>query len=216
MGKIKYEDKLDAIKNRKVECKLFKIKGDSLDEVIDKIKKKRKYKKIKDTIQYIKINIESLENNNYIFGNDIIRNGMDMNECKRIASSISTYRYLGLSADLSEIYFERIDVNMDEDSPASLFFDYGLIYGNYDKLNNGEIIKIPWELCNHYYTSMYKLCGIESDSSKLIDIEDVSNGLFYMYFGNLLDLEGNYITSIDEMSDPIPVSLIYKYMERIN
>lgn len=216
MEKIKYEDKLNVIKNRKIECKLFNVKGNSLDEVIEQIYNSKKYKKIKDSIQYIKINIESLDNDSWVYGNDIMRNGMDMNECKRIASSISTYRYLGLSADLSEIYFERIDINMDEDCPASLFFDYGLIYGDYDKINNGEIIKIPWELCNHYYTSMYRICSIESDSSKLIDIEDVSNGLFYMYFGNLLDSEGNYITSIDEMSDPVPISLIYKYMERSN
>ena len=216
MEKIKYEDKLNAIKNRKVECKLFKIKGNSLDEVIEEIYNSKKYSKIKDSLQYIIINIESLDDDSWVYGNDIMRNGMDMNECKRIASSISTYRYLGLSPDLSEIYFERIDINMDEVSPVSLFFDYGLIYGNYDEISYGELINIPWELSNHRYTSIYRIVGIESDSSKLIDIEDVSNGLFYMYFGNLLDSEGNYITSINEVSDPIPVSLIYKYIERGN
>lgn len=216
MGKIKYEDKLDAIKFRSFKYSNFKAKASSLNELIDKIKKKRKYKKIKDNKPFIIIEIESLGNDTWVVESDIFPDELSVLDAKRLASSIATHRLLGLSPDLTEIYFEEIHFKIDDCSSTMIYFDYSLLYGNYKPLDLSTPIRsnVPWEMYKTK-TSYYIIDKLINDPNETLRIEDLnSNEAYYMYGGDLYDENDKLIGWIEPVEHPIPLSLIYKYIDK--
>ena len=217
MQKIKYSDKLDGINFRTFESYDFKIKSESLEVLIEKICKNKKYKKKKDSIPYIQIKVESLNDDTWILLKDIFPSKeLSMLDAKRLASSIATHRILGLSPDLSEIYFEKIHVKVDETTSALLYFDYSLIYGDYKLLDLSKPIRVnvPWKVYEAD-TSYYIIQKLINNPNDTLNIDElIRDGVYYMYGGTLYDNEDEVVGYIEDVENPIPLSLIYKYMDK--
>lgn len=217
MENIKYSDKIDAIKYRNFISCSFKTKGNSLSDLIEKIRKNKKYKKKKDSIPYIQIKVESLDDDTWILLKDIFPSKeLSMLDAKRLASSIATHRILGLSPDLSEIYFEKIHVKVDETTSALLYFDYSLIYGDYKLLDLSKPIRVnvPWKVYEAD-TSYYIIQKLINNPNDTLNIDElIRDGVYYMYGGTLYDNEDEEVGYIEDVENPIPLSLIYKYMDK--
>lgn len=216
MQKIKYSDKLDGINFRTFESYDFKVKSDSLEGLIEKICKKRKYKKIKDDVSYIEINVESLNNDTWILMSDIFPKELSVLEVKRLSSFIATKRIIALAPDFSEIYFEVFHVKTGCSSSSLFYFDYSLLYGNYKPLDLSKLVRtnVPWEMYKTK-TSYYIVERLLSDPNRIIKLEDIElHDLYCMYGGTLYDSNNEVVGYIEDIENPVPLSLIYKYIDK--
>ena len=218
MGKIKYEDKLDAIKFRKFRSYDFNVKAKSLDKLVEKIYKSKKYKMIKDSMLFVSIEVECLNSDTWVLVPDIFPDELSVLDAKRLASSIAVSRTIALSPDLTEIYFEKLRIKVGKTRGTLLYFDYGLLYGNYEPLdlNKPLTVNVPWRMYGSD-TSYYIIDRLINNPNIRLKTKDlISYEAYYMYGGELCDKYNRIIGWIEEAEDPIPVSLIYKYMERSN
>lgn len=195
-------------KNRKFSCELFKIHGNSLDGLIEKISKSRKYKRIKNKLGMICINIECILND-IVFLYDIIDtiNHISVLKYKKIISSIATSRDLYISSNLDEIYCETICADLsDEYSFSPAIFDYGLLYGNYRMYNKDEEVAIK-NLHRSYGNNVdFKIDEVLTPANSIINERSISYGVFCMYGGTVYD-DGKPVKYLYEADLPIPVSL---------
>lgn len=206
---IKYSDNIDCIKNRKFSCKLFKIYDNSLDGLVEKIYKSKKYKRIKNNLSMICINIECIPNN-IVFLDDIINihNDISILEYKKLISSIATTRDLYISSNLDEIYYEIIYTDLSEKYLYSLaIFDYGLLYGNFRMYNKNEEIIVK-NLHRSYGNDIkFKIDEIITQIDSSITERNIIDGVFCMYGGTIYDINNEPVKRLYEADLPIPVSL---------
>lgn len=209
---IKYEENIDCIVDRELYCREFNIKGKTLKEVISKISRSRKYTKSKNKINSICIDIEGItRKNDFIFLDDVVINdNLNVDDLKRIISSIAITRHLYVSPDLSEIYSEIICARNKDFSTMVGVFDYSLMYGNYEEYVDGCIVKIPlWEgYRNLNNGTTLRIKGIVHHPKNTIVTRDMfSNGVYCMYEGTIYDDNGSMSGWVEESDIPIPVSL---------
>ena len=208
---IKYEENIDCVIGRKLYCRDFNIKGKTLKEVISKISKSRKYIKYKNKINSICIDIEGIaRKNDFIFLDDVVINdNLNVDDSKRIISSIAITRHLYVSPDLSEIYSEIICARNKDSSTMVGVFDYSLMYGNYEEYVDGNSVKIPlWEgYRNSNNGTIFRIKGIIHHPNAIITRDMFSNGVYCMYEGTIYDDNGSMSGWVEESDIPIPVSL---------
>ena len=216
MGKIKYEDNLDAIKFRKFRSYDFNVKAKSLDKLVEKIYKSKKYKMRKDSMLFVSIEVECLNSDTWVLVPDIFPDELSVLDAKRLASSIAVYRVITLSPDLSEIYFEKIRVKVGKTRGTLLYFDYGLLYGNYKPLDLSKPLKVnvPWRKYG-VDTSYYIIDRLINDPNEILKTKNLTSyEAYYMYGGELYHNDNRVIGWIEAVENPIPLSLIYKYIDK--
>lgn len=210
---IKYSEFIDCLDGRILSCPDFKVKATTLDGLIDKIRKSRKYNKVKNKINSICIYIESIGvDNNFVFLDDVFMyDSLDIPSMKKLISSIARSRFLIIAPDLSEIYSEEIHVANKNSSIFLGVFDYSLMYGDYEKYTNGCKVKIPlfeglYRNSNNGTTFIIDRL-IHDPETKMVTKNDFINGIYCMYEGNIYDDAENESGWVEEADTPIPVSL---------
>lgn len=209
---IQYSEFIDCVENRSLYCPEFRVRDNTLEGLLNKLRKSRKYNRMKQKIYSICIDIESLDANNFVFLDDIIGDSnLDIPTVKRFASGIARSRHIYISPDLSKIYSETILANNKDSSVFLGVFDYSLMYGNYDKYTSGCLVKIPLfkgMYRNNNNGTTFKIDRIIHDpKTKIVTKNEIINGIYCIYEGVILDDAGAVSGWIEEADIPIPVSL---------
>ena len=211
---IKYYDKLDSLYHKyfsfdSSEVSILDAKLEFIIKVLSDMKTTGNY----HGCYYIDI-LRSDENDTLI--SEIIDNNRNYNvfEVKKLLSDIAINRFIIVSSDLSEIYCEGVEVKVDEFSTVTSYFDYGILYGD-KPFTEKDIIYTDYL----DYVVMdairdndikFKIERIPNPIDSNIAGSDVSEGVYCMYNGILLDKNNNELKVIDTIDIPLPSSTFYK------
>ncbi len=207
---IKYIDKIDSIENKIFYSSDFELASTSLEGLIENIRNSSGYEQKKESSYKFMIAIINTGNNCYCtLSDEIDRIGGDKEiniyEEKAIVSSIAYNRYIAISSNLDEIYYEVIYVCIDDGCVGwnNYSFDYGLMYGDYEKYNELECVDIRYPHSENIDALI--ITKVESPTTKL-KVSDLHKEIGCMYSGDLYDSDGEFIAFM-YTTDVLPVSL---------
>lgn len=184
------------------------LKSDNLDDLIKSLSSM----KIKGNhIEHYFINIFKNNNaSNEVYINDIIDDNKSYSvlEIKKLMSEIAINRFVIVSSSLDEIYSEEIEVKVDEFSTVTSYFDYGLLYGN-KSFSEKDIVYTNY-LNSEKNGIKFQIERLPNPIDMKIAGRNVSEGVYCMYNGTLLDKKNNEFQIIDTIDIPIPSSTFYK------
>ena len=208
---IKYADKLEYVDNHIFISNEYRVVANSLQEIVELIKNKNKYRffKNKRIHPYIMIKAKPLNPSNMIFKEGGIKPSYSLLEAKSLLSKHCIDRWIYLSLDLDEIYFESIDIRIigEGDTSITNFFDYAILYGN-KEYNFGDIVSIPKWRSRGRTSNIYKITEVPYPKNSIITDQIILHfGIFCIYEGQLLDNNNQTIGYVEELDPPIPVAL---------
>lgn len=207
---IKYYDKIDSLHHRyftfdSPEVNILDANLEFLLKILYDMEAKGNY----SGCYYIDI-LNADESDNDTFVSEIIDNNKNYNifEIKKLLSDIAINRFIIVSSDLSEIYCEGIEVGVDEFSTVTSYFDYGIMYGN-KSFAKKDIVYTNY-LDYGENDIKFKIERLPNPIDSNIAGSDVSEGIYCMYNGILLDENNNELKVIDTIDIPLPSSTFYK------